>query len=94
MEQNDDLMSFSQALELLKQGQPVARLGWTLDGKCWEYQPATETEGPDGPRPLAETIVMRYSNGTWGPPEFSVRSLLANDWFVGRSGDRRRPGQS
>ncbi|MFE6000378.1 hypothetical protein ACFQ6C_26515 [Streptomyces sp. NPDC056454] len=96
METNNDgedggLFGIGGAVDRMRQGKRVARLGWTLDGKCWEVQEPRLTNAPFGARRLAETIAMRYSDGTWGPPEFSVRSLLAEDWFVGVSGDRPRP---
>ncbi|MFH8483168.1 hypothetical protein [Streptomyces sp. NPDC018055] len=95
METNNDgedggLFGIGGAVDRMREGKQVARLGWTLDGKCWEVQEPRLTNVPFGARRLAETIAMRYSDGTWGPPEFSVRSLLAKDWFVGVSGDRPR----
>ncbi|MGW1436943.1 Thoeris anti-defense Tad2 family protein [Streptomyces griseus] len=84
------LFGIGGAVDRMREGKQVARLGWTLDGKCWEVQAPRLTNAPFGVRRLSETIAMRYSDGTWGPPEFSVRSLLAEDWFVGVSGDRPR----
>ncbi|MFJ4902790.1 hypothetical protein [Streptomyces sp. NPDC088727] len=91
MSENNELMDIGGAVALLRQGKRVARLGWTLDGKCWELRPEQTADGPYGGIVTAETILMRYSDGTWGPPEYSVRSLLAQDWFEGMSGDRERP---
>ncbi|MFJ9719934.1 hypothetical protein ACIRPQ_29080 [Streptomyces sp. NPDC101213] len=75
-------LTFGEALPYLLAGEEIAREGWTLPGKCWKYQPErTDDTG----RELVATIVQRYTEGTWGPPEFSVRSLLASDWYLGRS---------
>ncbi|MFD6418690.1 MW1434 family type I TA system toxin [Streptomyces sp. NPDC060194] len=86
------LMPFEAALPLMKAGARIARLGWKLDGKHLEYQPVRSYVTDDGEhRTLAASIVMRYPDGTWGQWEYSARSLLADDWFVGASGDLPRP---
>ena len=70
-------MNFGQALELLKQGKPVCRIGWNGKNLYVEL-----VEGKDHADSKIESFFVIYNGrgtyNTWVP---SVSDVLANDWL-------------
>lgn len=89
-----ELFSFSVALMAMRRGLYVARSSWKVPGKYVFIQspptefirdPATETTVP-----VKEHMVWRNGEGRLVPWAPSQDAALANDWFVGKSGDYPR----
>lgn len=82
-----DKMTFSEALELLKQGCRVARTGWNGKGMylflsppvgCQAYKRFTGKSIND----LQPFIVMRAADGTLVPWLASQTDMLVEDWIM------------
>lgn len=85
----DTLLSFSDALYLLKQGAKVARAGWNGKGMyllLFRYEPGDVLLAGEGGEqevmPLRDYIVMRDAQGCAVPWLCSQMDALAEDWVV------------
>lgn len=81
--------SFSEALELLKEGVRVARVGWNGKGMFLLYvtasvsTPEMERMCPDtGATELSAWIGMKTADNKFVPWLASQTDLLAEDWLI------------
>ncbi|MED1954870.1 DUF2829 domain-containing protein [Brevibacillus centrosporus] len=79
-------MNFGQALELLKQGKRVARLGWNGKGMWLSYVPAW-SYNPSGSVPSLGLeklpwIGMKTADNKFVPWMASQTDVLAEDWAL------------
>jgi hypothetical protein len=83
-------MNFSEALELLKDGQRLTRAAWERRSRWICLVHAEEWEAENGGSPARATadavthcvswIGLRLQDGTFGPWSPTHADLLANDW--------------
>lgn len=87
----DQLMDFSLALRAMKSGQIVARLAWKNPGK-FVCTMSCQFVDPDESKPeelvtMKRFLVWRNDAGEYVPWVPSQDAILAEDWFIGKSGD-------
>lgn len=71
-------MNFGEAVELLKAGKPVSRIGWNGKGMFLMLQV------PDAGSKMTEPyIYITTSTGALLPWVCSQADMLAEDWFAG-----------
>lgn len=77
-------MNFGEALELIKQGQAVARSGWNGKGMAIALvTPSVQSIGDMvGTEQWLPFIAMRTVQGKWVPWLASQTDLLSDDWAV------------
>ena len=76
MEKNE-IMSFSKALELIKQGKKLARVGWNGKGMCVELQV------PDDHSKMGLAYMyLKTASGLLCPWSISNSDALTDDWVV------------
>ena len=72
-----ETMSFSKALELIKQGKKMARVGWNGKGMCVEIQ------FPDDHSKMGLAyIYLKTATGLLCPWSISNSDALTDDWVV------------
>ena len=69
--------SFSKALEKLKDGSKIARLGWNGKGLWVEIQRPTSQSKMTMPY-----LFLNYPNGAKVPWAASQTDILAEDWII------------
>jgi hypothetical protein len=72
---NEPSRSFSEALELLKMGKKVTRIGWNGEGQFIEMQKVTDLSKMTKPYLFIHTV-----QGDLVPWLASQTDLLSNDW--------------
>lgn len=86
---NGDLFSFSIALVAMKRGHKVARASWRIPGKYVMLQSGEEMFDPDSGQPvqIKEHLIWKNAEGKFVPWSASQDAVLAEDWFIGESGE-------
>lgn len=87
-------MNFGQAIEALKDGKRVARLGWNGKGMWLALMPEmtvpegmvnarTKAHAPTGDLHVGAYIVMWTARGVWQPGWLASQAdMLADDWMA------------
>ena len=69
-------MNFGQALELLRQGKKLARIGWN-NPSIW-----CELQIPDEYSKMTKPYIYMVKYNDKFPTDLSCESILAEDWYV------------
>ena len=72
-----EMLTFSEALEFLKEGKKIVRQGWNGDNMFLELQKPDENSKVTLPY-----IYIRTACNNFVPWLASQTDLLSNDWFV------------
>ena len=72
-----ETMSFSKALELIKQGKKLARVGWNGERRCVELQVLD-----DHSKMGLAYMYLKTATGLLCPWSISNSDALTDDWFV------------
>ena len=77
------MTNFGHAIEALKQGHRVARIGWNGKGMFLWYVPTwTYTDGKHDNYPNLPFIGMKTATGEFVPWLASQTDILAEDWVI------------
>lgn len=84
-----DLFSFGIAQIAMDRGHMVARASWGNPGKFVFLQAGDQMYDPESgaPAQLKPHYVWKNDRGEFVPWVASNDALLANDWFIGKSGE-------
>lgn len=84
----EKLLTFSKALDALKEGKRVAREGWNGKGMyitkqfCTFYPENLEDYDEGSSEPLGDVLIMYNAQGTFNVWLASQTDVLAEDWVV------------